>query len=327
MIEDVVSTSKDLVLPTKISWKQMLIGKGDHNQGERPQSAGKDNEGEIEFLEYGVKKTIVNGISAIEFSKCIQQILLKNMETTVVLKFLGKNIGYIALFNQISNLWRPSRPFNLMDIEMIVYGQYLTVQLWTMYFNPMKPYPSMVLAWIRLPGLPGFMYKRRILEAIGGLVGNVVKLDLNTDSKTRCRFSRMDVFVDLNKALISQVMVMENCKVSSVNVEGTEPNGFNNETDGSVELVIDNLSQVLGEKDPYFVVNDTGINAFLVNPKSWATKVNNDGLEKENSVDLGLRAVWQIAKDLETRGQSTETELNENIFGASKQLDFSSRDS
>ncbi|MBA0853128.1 hypothetical protein Goshw_013832, partial [Gossypium schwendimanii] len=66
----------------------MLIGKGDHNQGERPQSTGKDNEGEIEFLEYNVKKTIVNGIPAIEFSKRIQQIILKDMKTTVVLKSL-----------------------------------------------------------------------------------------------------------------------------------------------------------------------------------------------------------------------------------------------
>ncbi|MBA0853819.1 hypothetical protein Goshw_022329 [Gossypium schwendimanii] len=75
----------------------------------------------------------------------------------------------------------------------------------------------MVLAWIRLPGLPSFMYKWRILEAIGGLVGNVVKLDLNTDSKTRCRFARMDVFVDLNKAIVSQVMV--NGELQSVEYE------------------------------------------------------------------------------------------------------------
>ncbi|MBA0583926.1 hypothetical protein Gorai_014765 [Gossypium raimondii] len=42
------------------------------------------------------------------------------METTVVLKFLGRNISYIALFNRISSLRRPSRPFNLMDIEMAI---------------------------------------------------------------------------------------------------------------------------------------------------------------------------------------------------------------
>ncbi|KAK5812307.1 hypothetical protein PVK06_027736 [Gossypium arboreum] len=124
----------------------------------------------------------------------------------------SRNIGYIALFNQISSLWRSSKSFNLMDIEngyflakfqsiedynkvLVIYGQYLTVQPWTKYFNPMKPYPSMVLAWIRLLGLSGFMYKRRILEVVGGFVGNMVKLDLNTDKKTR-GFARMSIMVE-----------------------------------------------------------------------------------------------------------------------------------
>ncbi|KAG8490756.1 hypothetical protein CXB51_013971 [Gossypium anomalum] len=42
---------------------------------------------------------------------------------------------------------------------------------WTKYFDSKKPCPSVVLAWIRLPGLPEFMYKRRILEVVRGLVG------------------------------------------------------------------------------------------------------------------------------------------------------------
>ncbi|MBA0761516.1 hypothetical protein Gotri_024148 [Gossypium trilobum] len=58
-----------------------------------------------------------------------------------------------------------------------------------------------------LSGLPSFMYKKRILEAVGGLVGKVVKLDLNNDSKTKGPFSRMAVFVDLDKPLVSQVLV------------------------------------------------------------------------------------------------------------------------
>ncbi|KAH1113800.1 hypothetical protein J1N35_007178 [Gossypium stocksii] len=76
----------------------------------------------------------------------------------------------------------------------IIYGQFLTVQPWTKYFNPKKPYSSVVLAWIRLSGLPSFMYKMRILEADRGLVGKVAKLDFNTDSKTIGHFARMVVF-------------------------------------------------------------------------------------------------------------------------------------
>ncbi|MBA0776245.1 hypothetical protein Gotri_011262 [Gossypium trilobum] len=39
------------------------------------------------------------------------------MEMTVVLKILGQSVGYNALHNRISSLWKLSKPFQLMDIE------------------------------------------------------------------------------------------------------------------------------------------------------------------------------------------------------------------
>ncbi|KAH1113958.1 hypothetical protein J1N35_007336 [Gossypium stocksii] len=115
------------------------------------------------------------------------------MELTVVIKLLGRNIGYNTLHNRITSLWKPISSFHLMDIEngyylvrflnrtdfdrvltqgpWIIFGQYPIVQPWTKEFSPMQPYPSVVL----------------IVEAIGGLVGKVVKLDLQTDNRSRGR--------------------------------------------------------------------------------------------------------------------------------------------
>ncbi|PPS00398.1 hypothetical protein GOBAR_AA20259 [Gossypium barbadense] len=70
-----------------------------------------------------------------------------------------------------------------------------------------QPYPSVVLAWICLPGLLGFMYKRQIIEAIGSLIGKVVKLDFQTNNSTWGRFSCLAVFVNLDRPLISKVLV------------------------------------------------------------------------------------------------------------------------
>ncbi|PPE01721.1 hypothetical protein GOBAR_DD01257 [Gossypium barbadense] len=151
MIEDSGSPSNGSDSPAKASWKQMLLGKRKHNQDERLQSVEKDSDGDVEFLEGEVSKTMVDDIPTIEFSE--------------------------ALFNRISSLWRPTKPLY--------------------HF----------LAKLKLSSLLGFMYKRRILEEVGGLVGKVVKFDLNTDSKTRGRFARMVVFIYLNKPLVSQVMV------------------------------------------------------------------------------------------------------------------------
>ncbi|MBA0571030.1 hypothetical protein Golob_004626, partial [Gossypium lobatum] len=71
-------------------------------------------------------------------------------------------------------------------------------------FNPSKPFPSMVLTWIHFSGLSGFLYNKQILEKIRSLVRKVTKLDIKTDSGARGQFSRMAIFVDLEKSLTSQ---------------------------------------------------------------------------------------------------------------------------
>ncbi|MBA0696306.1 hypothetical protein Goari_002866 [Gossypium aridum] len=65
----------------------------------------------------------------------------------------------------------------------------------------------MVLAWVTLSGLPSFMYKRRILKVVRGLVGNVAKVDFNTNSKIRGLLARMVNFLDLDRPLVFQVWV------------------------------------------------------------------------------------------------------------------------
>ncbi|PPS14530.1 hypothetical protein GOBAR_AA06041 [Gossypium barbadense] len=133
------------------------------------------------------------------------------------------------LEGDVHSLWSPSKPFHLMDIEngyflakfqsttdyakvlsqgpWLIYRQYLNVQPWIKEFTPFQPYPTLVMAWIRFPCLPSFLYKKKILEEIEATVGKVVRLDLNTDSKTRGRFARMAVYVNLEKPLIAQVIV------------------------------------------------------------------------------------------------------------------------
>ncbi|MBA0742412.1 hypothetical protein Gogos_015471, partial [Gossypium gossypioides] len=61
-----------------LSWKDMVLGKGD------------------------VKKSVINGIYAIDFSDRVQKLLVKDMSTFVTLKLLGRNIGVVALQNKAS---------------------------------------------------------------------------------------------------------------------------------------------------------------------------------------------------------------------------------
>ncbi|KAH1121278.1 hypothetical protein J1N35_004438 [Gossypium stocksii] len=89
----------------------------------------------------------------------------------------------------------------------VIFGHYLTIQLWSINFNPNLPYPNLVQTWIRFPGLSSHLYKRQILMEIGGLIGKVTKLDFNTDSRARGIYARMAVFVDLGRPLISKILI------------------------------------------------------------------------------------------------------------------------
>ncbi|MBA0582412.1 hypothetical protein Gorai_024560 [Gossypium raimondii] len=57
------------------------------------------------------------------------------------------------------------------------------------------------MSWIKLLGLPGYFYKRKFLIEIGGLIGKVAKLDINTDNIARGRFFRMAMYVNLDEHL------------------------------------------------------------------------------------------------------------------------------
>ncbi|MBA0604745.1 hypothetical protein Godav_017388, partial [Gossypium davidsonii] len=97
------------------------------------------------------------------------------MALMVVIKLLGWNIGFLSLQNRISNLWRPSVPFHLMDIE----NGYFLVK-----FHSKDDYDKVLSQgpWIVFGQLPGHLYNRKILWEIGELIGKVVRLDFNTDS-------------------------------------------------------------------------------------------------------------------------------------------------
>ncbi|MBA0653904.1 hypothetical protein Goklo_021004 [Gossypium klotzschianum] len=142
-------------IPT-LSWKDQLLGNG-----------------------LDINRYIVNGILAIDFSDRIEQILFKEMETTVVLKLLG-SIGYLALNNRVSSLWRPSKPFHLMDIK-------------NKYFLP-KFQCTEDFEEVLSQG-PWWDYRE------GSQTG------FNTDSKFRGRLARMVMYVNLEKPLVSQVLV------------------------------------------------------------------------------------------------------------------------
>ncbi|MBA0643949.1 hypothetical protein Goklo_028191 [Gossypium klotzschianum] len=79
-----------------LSWKNMVLGKGFTEAKES--STVHSTNGDFSLLKGDVKKSVINGILAIDFSNRIQKLL---MSTSVILKLLGMNIGVVALQNKV----------------------------------------------------------------------------------------------------------------------------------------------------------------------------------------------------------------------------------
>ncbi|KAH1098909.1 hypothetical protein J1N35_015830 [Gossypium stocksii] len=175
------------------SWSDKLVG-----HSSKDVFIGSGDKGAIDILEWDIQKTVVNGVPSITFSDRIHQILIQ-----APMHMMDIENGYFLVKFQ-----------NKMDCEKalsegtwIIFGQYLTVQSWTMAFDPTQAYPSVVMAWIIFPTLPSYLYNRKIITEIGELVGKVVKLYMNTDSRARGHFARLAVYVNLEKPLVSHILI------------------------------------------------------------------------------------------------------------------------
>ncbi|KAE8685597.1 hypothetical protein F3Y22_tig00111095pilonHSYRG00194 [Hibiscus syriacus] len=146
------------------------------------------------------------------------------MSLSIVVRLLGKTIGYRALWNKIKALWQPQGNFHLIDLDnnyylvkldctddynkvfiegtWVVFGSYLTAQPWSRSFLTSDGYPSQAVVWIRLPGLPHRYYTRSLFNVIAAEIGQVVKVDYNTNAREKGKYERLVVVVDLNKPLL-----------------------------------------------------------------------------------------------------------------------------
>ncbi|XVF38342.1 hypothetical protein REPUB_Repub20aG0093200 [Reevesia pubescens] len=145
----------------------------------------------------------------------------------LVVKLLGKILGFQTLNARIKNLWQLEGRYKVVDVgqdyflfkfekkedykhvleggHWIIGGHYLTVRQWTPNFDPLLDTISKIIAWIRFPGLPLEYYDTTALTKMGSHVGKVIRLDRNTEEALRGRFARVCIELDLTKPLISKI--------------------------------------------------------------------------------------------------------------------------
>lgn len=153
----------------------------------------------------------------------------ESVKFAVIVKVMGRTVGYKALYNRILTLWHPTGDIKVVDLDNHYYlvrlnrepdykrallegpwtmmGNYIVVQPCRPDFNPEEEKIKSILAWIRFSGLPYHYYHRSVLILLAGVVGHFKKVDYNTEEAQRGRFARVAVELDLEKPLVSHILI------------------------------------------------------------------------------------------------------------------------
>ncbi|KAL4283171.1 hypothetical protein GQ457_16G011860 [Hibiscus cannabinus] len=208
----------------KPSFRDTLVGKSGLQQSER-----KINELDVVVNDEDV---LVGGdaiLPEISFSAQVHDAIDEELSNSVIIRLLGKSIGYRALLNRIQALWSPIGELQLIDLDneyflvrfaleedftrmliggpWVIYGSYLTVQPWSKIFSTNVDHPGEIMAWVHLPKLPYRYYTKSLFRYIANAIGKVVRIDYNTDDGKIGRFARLAIIVNLNKPLISGIVI------------------------------------------------------------------------------------------------------------------------
>ena len=84
---------------------------------------------------------------------------------------------------------------------------FLSIRPWEPDFRPETASVTSVAVWVRLNGLPIEYYNSEAFYYIGKTISNVLRVDTQTATEARGRFVRMCVQIDMEKPLITTVLI------------------------------------------------------------------------------------------------------------------------
>nr|KYP69589.1 hypothetical protein KK1_008786 [Cajanus cajan] len=152
--------------------------------------------------------------------------LCEPWEQCLVIKLLGRDVGFLTLWDRLPTLWKVQGGLELLDVshgyfmvkfdleadrERVMHGgpwmlfdHYLIVRPWSPEFVASATKVDSTLVRIRFLGLGVMFYDESVLLTIASAIGKPVKVDLNTLNMTRGRFARVCVEINLNEPFIGR---------------------------------------------------------------------------------------------------------------------------
>lgn len=146
---------------------------------------------------------------------------------SLVVKVLGKNLGYSLMKQKLKALWKPKGGFEIIDVDhgvymvkfdlagdrdtvlnggpWMIFDRCVAVSLWSPDFITSESLALKTMVWIRFPGLNLAYYDESFLFALASSVGKPSRVDVNTKAMHRGRYARVCVEVDLSQPVATRI--------------------------------------------------------------------------------------------------------------------------
>ncbi|XVF20850.1 hypothetical protein REPUB_Repub12eG0038500 [Reevesia pubescens] len=160
-------------------------------------------------------------------SEKLRDHIQKPWANCLIIKLLGRSIGFKLLDEKIRKLWNPKADYELIDLgdgfflvrftslddmhfamdkgPWIIFGHYLTIRRYEPKFRPSTVTIDPTAVWVHFPGLPIEYYDEIILLSMGNTIGRAIKMDPNTRYASRGKFALVYMEVNLNKPLVLKI--------------------------------------------------------------------------------------------------------------------------
>lgn len=164
-----------------------------------------------------------------KLSKEVKQRIRATWANSFIVKLYGKTAGYTFMQYRLNVLWRPTGRMDIIDLGqdffLVRFGckedhdrvlekgpwflgeHFLSIRPWESNFKPSSANVSFVAIWIRLNELPIEYYEPEVLKHIGEAIDHVLRIATHTATETKGRFARLCILVDVEKPLITNVIL------------------------------------------------------------------------------------------------------------------------
>lgn len=184
-----------------------------------------DDEDEMEQDQIPPTKSRIKVTFSKEHLKRIRQ----NWKGCLIIKLLGRNIGFKTLMEKIHKIWNLEASITPVDVGLgfyvirfesktdyfkvytggpwIVQDHYLTIRKWHGNFKADLATAAKTAVWLRFSMLPLEFYDEASIKKIAQELGKSLKVDMNTIDGIRGSYSRVCVEMDLSQPLEPSIAV------------------------------------------------------------------------------------------------------------------------